>query len=266
MRILITSDLHLQATALTEGFRLEKQKRIIDQHIGASLKNVDVVVISGDVVEHGIIHHGNMINPLESLYKLFQEKEVIFCLGNHEFAYESHPEVIKYWSQWKHPHVHCLDIEGHVTIDKWNFVGNVLWYDFTLNKNPLVMKGEIIDGWLDATIENFDPLIENQKCKSQIFNNLSKDHENILVTHMVPHIDLNTFSKEQPNSPYNAYSGCDRFLLDLQDFGSGEISFAICGHTHKRECKDIWNIHCINIGNDYFFKTNNIERMILDLD
>jgi Icc-related predicted phosphoesterase len=251
--------------ALAETFRIEKQKRIFNDQFSSWLNSCDVIVISGDLVEHGIIKYGNTINPLESLYKLFNEKEVIFCLGNHEFAYESHPEVLKYWSQWKHPHVHCLDVEGSVEIGDFNFVGNVLWYDFTLNKNPLVLKGDIIDGWLDATIEDFDPIAECEKCKEQIYSNLKKDKRNILVTHMVPHIDLNTFSRETPMSPYNAYSGCDRFLLDIQDKGY-EIEYAICGHTHRRECKEIWNTPCINIGNDYFFRTNHIEKMVLEID
>ena len=75
-----------------------------------------------------------------------------------------------------------------------NFVGNVFWYDFSLNKNPLVMQGEILDGWLDATIENFDPIHENIKCQKQIVDNLSKNMKNVLITHMVPHIKLNWFS------------------------------------------------------------------------
>lgn len=263
MNCLITADLHFSSKALTDNFYIEKQKRIIESKLKSSLKNCDLVIIAGDVVEGSIIKSFN--NPLDALYKIFN-KEVIFCLGNHEFAYNKHPEVIKFWSKWSHPHVHCLDIKGHVTIDKWNFVGNVLWYDFTLNKNRHIMQGEIIDGWLDSTIEDFDPLVENQKCKYQIFNNLSKDHKNILVTHMVPHIDLNTFSKEQPDSPYNAYSGCERFLLDLQDFNNGDITHAICGHTHRRECKEIWNIDCINVGNDYYHRTNQINYFLLDLE
>lgn len=262
MKILCLADLHFDSRVLSEYFYKEKQKRILNNKLKSRLEECDLILIAGDVVESSILR--STCDPLESLYNIF-EKDVIFCLGNHEFAYQKHADVIKYWSRFKHDHVHCLDIDGHVTIDKLNIVGNVLWYDFTLNKNQMIMQGEIIDGWLDATIEDFDPLVENQKCKFQIFNNLSKKHDNILLTHMVPHIDLNTFSKEQPYSPYNAYSGCDRFLLDLQDFGGGKITHAICGHTHKRECKEIWNVNCINVGNDYYHRTNSINYFIIDL-
>ena len=82
---------------------------------------------------------------------------------------------------------------------------------------------------------------------------------------MVPHVDLNTFSKEHPQSPYNAYSGCERFLLDVQDQGY-DIEYAICGHTHRRECKEIWNIKCINIGNDYYFRSGMISYMSIDIN
>jgi predicted phosphodiesterase len=82
---------------------------------------------------------------------------------------------------------------------------------------------------------------------------------------MVPHIELNTFSQEDPESPYNAYSGMKRFLLDIQDQGIN-LTHAICGHTHRREMKTIWGIDCINIGNDYYFRTGKYSYWYLDLN
>lgn len=262
MEALIFSDLHLNVNSILPGWNLNKTIRRRTDTCNKAIEQADVILIAGDVIESSVME--SSINPLEALSNLFFGKPVIFCLGNHEFAFKSHPEVIKYWSQFEHPNVYCLDILGKVEVENINFVGNVLWYDFTLNKNPLVMQGEIINGWLDATIKDFDPMIECQKCKDQIFSNLSKNKKNILITHMVPHIDLNTFSKEEPYSPYNAYSGCDRFILDCQDKGF-EIEYAICGHTHRRECKEIWNIKCINIGNDYFHKYGTINYMKINI-
>ena len=256
MKALVLSDLHLPSNTLAAKFYNDKTIRQFKEQIK---DDFDIVLISGDVVESSIIRSSN--NPLEYLYNIFN-KPVIFCLGNHEFAYQDFNNVIKYWSQWKHPHVHCLDVDGSVQIENVNFVGNVFWYDFSLNKNPLVMQGEILDGWLDATIENFDPIHENIKCQRQIVDNLSKDMKNVLITHMVPHIELNWFSLEQPHSPYNAYSGNYDFLGELSEYN---VEYAICGHTHKRICKEINGIKCINIGNDYFFRTNKIEYMIIEL-
>ena len=262
MNALVLADLHLAPNNLQPGFNLNKSKRIINNIIlNDSLSNADIVIIAGDVIESTIMTYYDY-NPLDALYELF-EKPVIFCLGNHEFAYKKHADVIDYWSKFKHDHVHCLDIDGCVNYGNCNFVGNVLWYDFSLNKNKTIMQGEIISNWLDSSIEEFDPLLECSKCKEQIFNNLSKEKKNILITHMVPHIELNTFSREQPDSPYNAYSGCERFLLDCKDKGF-DIEYAICGHTHKREVKTISDINCINIGNDYFSRSNSIAKMLIE--
>ena len=262
MKALVLADLHFLPYNLQTGFELNKKKRIINTFFKQKLSEVDLVLIAGDVIESSVMNYD--YNPLEALYTLF-EKPIIFCLGNHEFAHRKYSDVIEYWSKFKHQHVYCLDIEGHIEFGDYNFVGNVLWYDFTLNNNRTLMQGEIISNWLDSSIEEFDPLLECQKCKEQIFNNLSKDKKNILITHCVPHIELNTFSLEQPYSPYNAYSGCKEFLLDCQNTGCAEIKYAICGHTHRRECKEIWNVNCINIGNDYFSRTNQIASMVIEL-
>ena len=263
MKALILSDLHLTPTILTEKFQLAKYKRILKMNYITPDK-YDIVIISGDIVESSIMRYNN-VNPLDSLYSIF-EKKVIFCLGNHEFAFKKHADVLNWWGQFKHENVHCLDIDGCVRIGNYNFIGNVLWYDWSLNNCRQLMQGEIIDGWLDATIEDFDPLVENTKCVKQILDNsiTDKSIKHILVTHMVPHIDLNTFSNEQPFSPYNAYSGMKRFLLDIQDAGI-YLTHAICGHTHRRECKEIWGINCINIGNDYYNRTNTINHIIIDI-
>ena len=262
MKILALADLHIQAKYLAESFYHKKQKRLFEMQFENLLNDVDLVIIAGDVVESSIIKY--QCNPLEQLYKLF-DKDIIFCLGNHEFAFQSYPKVIEYWSQFKHEHIHCLDIEGSVKYNNINFVGNVLWYDFTLNECRQLMYGEIIDGWLDATIEDFKPLEECEKCKQQIANNLSKEHKNILLTHMVPHKLLNRFSLEQPTSPYNAYSGCNRFLNECLESGFN-IDYAICGHTHKKECVEIFDTKCINIGNDYFHRSNQIKYFIIEMD
>jgi predicted phosphodiesterase len=260
MKALILSDLHLSPKTLAEKFYLKKYQRIL----GISPEKYDIVIISGDVVESSIMNCEG-INPLEALYELF-EKPVVFCLGNHEFAYRKHSEVLDWWKQFKHPEVCCLDVSGQFRIDNYNFVGNVLWYDWSLNGCTQLMQGEIIDGWLDATIEDFDALKENELCRKQILSHLEFDWnvKNILVTHMVPHIDLNTFSAEQPYSPYNAYSGMKRFLLDVQDTGAN-LPWAFCGHTHRNECKEIWGINCVNIGNDYYHRSHTVAYKIFEI-
>lgn len=264
MKILVLADLHLNKEMITSAFYLNKLKRSKMNWYEGHKKDIDLVVIAGDIVEHSIMNSN--IDPFDALYKFF-EKDVVFCLGNHEFAYSSHPEVLEYWKKWSHPHVHCLDIDGSYRKDNVNFVGNVLWYDFTLNNCRTLMKGEIVDGWLDATIKNFDPLIENEKCQKQILSNLitNDDVKNVLVTHMVPHKNLNAFSIDDPFSPYNAYSGMDDFLLTIQN-KRANLSHAICGHTHRRIMDTIHGVDCINVGNDYHFRSPSISYFILEIN
>lgn len=259
MKILVLSDLHFSTNEFV--FKPDELRNRIQSIIGKELEAADLVAISGDVVEASIMKF--TLDPLQILYQIFQ-KEVVFCLGNHEFAYNDYSDVINYWKQFKHEHVHCLDVDGHFVKDNVNFVGNVFWYDFSLNENPTVMQGEILDGWLDATIKNFDPIKENKKCQEQILSNLSKDKTNILITHTVPHRDLNSFSREQPYSPYNAYSGNMDFIQTILD-SNYKVEYALCGHTHRREMKEIHRVYCINIGNDYYFKTGWINSMIIEL-
>lgn len=264
MKLLILSDLHIPVEYVVNQFKLEIYKKKLQNQIKS---NYDIVLISGDVFEHQVTKHKNVY---EILNYLFDGKKVVFCLGNHEFAYEDYNSVITtYDVQYKifkekyyDKDIICLDVCGQYNFNNYRIVGNVFWYDWSLNNCRTLMKGEIIEGWLDNTIENFDPLQEHNFCKQQIFNNIDKSKNMILLTHTVPHEFLNTFSKEQPTSPFNSYSGTKDFLKELNGLN---FKYAICGHTHRREINEIYGIKCINIGNDYFFRTNKIEYFILDI-
>lgn len=260
MKALVLSDLHISMEYVKYDIKRESFKKELERQIK---EHYDIVLISGDVFEHSVIHY---TNPFFFLNYFFNSKKVIFCLGNHEFAYEKYQDVINKWTfcsdKYRGNNIYCLDICNYVDIDNYRILGNVFWYDFSLNKNRLLMKGEIIDGWLDATIEDFDPIKENENCQNKIINNISDDKTNILLTHMVPHEQLNTFSIEEPDSVYNAYSGNADFLQKIEN---KNFKYAICGHTHRREIKTIHNINCINIGNDYFFRTHKIEYFIIEL-
>ena len=261
MKLLVLSDLHFNGHLFHDRyFPTETRQRLLRCVPG--LPDADLVIIAGDVVENSVMDFNS--NPLKVLYSIFQ-RDVVFCLGNHEFANRKHSDVLKYWRMWKHPNVHCLDVEGHYVKGNYNVVGNVFWYDWSLNENSLVMKGEIHPGWLDSTIKDFNPLHEHEVCKQQIFDNLTKEAgmKNILLTHMVPHRDLNAFSYDEPYSPFNSYSGVKNFIQEVLDRGY-TLEYAICGHTHRRAMKEISGVPCINIGNDYYFNTKKVESMVLE--
>lgn len=261
MKLLILSDLHIGNQFYRNEFSLLKYKRLLQTNIK---EDYDMVVISGDVFQHTIMRTN--ISPYSILNNLFNGKNVVFCLGNHQFAFESYNDVIEYWKKNQYNYngnnVFCLDVIDKVIINDINFVGNVFWYDFSMNKNQFLMNGQIIENWLDASIQNFDPIKQNKLCQNKILSSLSKDKRNILVTHMVPHWTLNTFSIQQECSMYNAYSGNYDFLKKIKSFN---IEYAICGHTHKRQIKQIYNIKCINIGNDYVFKNGKIVNLIVEV-
>lgn len=265
MKLLILSDLHIPVETAASYFYFEKYKRILEKQITS---DYDMVLISGDVFEHQVTYKVNVFNILDIL---FNGKPVVFCLGNHEFAFENYNDVIdmykREYEQFKllYPDksIKCLDISNYYDFGNNRIVGNVFWYDWSLNNCRTLMKGEIIEGWLDTSIKNFDPLEEHEKCKQKIFKNVDITKNMILLTHTVPHESMNSFSKEQPYSPYNSYSGTKDFLKELTGMN---FKFSFCGHTHRKENHEIYGIKCINVGNDYLFHTNKIEWMIFDVD
>ena len=265
MKLLILSDLHISVETAASYFYLEKYKRILEKQITS---DYDMVLISGDVFEHQVTYKVNVFNILDIL---FNGKPVVFCLGNHEFAFENYNDVIdmykREYEQFKllYPDksIKCLDISNYYDFGNNRIVGNVFWYDWSLNNCRTLMKGEILDGWLDISIKNFDPIKEHEKCKQKIFKNIDTTKNMILLTHTVPHESMNSFNKEQPHSPFNSYSGTKDFLKELTEMN---FKFSFCGHTHRKENHEIYGIKCINVGNDYLFHTNKIEWMIFDVD
>lgn len=257
MNFLALADLHYSFNSVwSNGYFQSLLKETIEKY------KIDVVLIAGDVVESSIITQENPYKIIR--YNIFTNIDIpiVFCLGNHEFSYNSINKVISKLSRIKDRFdCYCLDIDGHYDVSSdIRVVGNVLWYDNTLKGNPNQKDDYIIDGWLDSTIKDFVPSVNCKRCKKQIQSNIKKNSKNILVTHCVPHKDLNRFSFDEPYSEFNMYSGCADFLSSLSN-----VNWAICGHTHRRMSKVIHNVNCVNIGNDYVFKTRTIEKIIFEM-
>ena len=125
MKIFATSDLHI-------GYERSQTINILRDYV--KKVNPDVVVISGDVYDY------RGINPFYELTTL--EVPVVFCLGNHEFAYRYVDMVHDHYKfNSRFDNVYCLDTKGHVDINGVRFVGNVLWYDGSLsNRNDVTEK------------------------------------------------------------------------------------------------------------------------------
>lgn len=257
MKIFATSDLHISEANSTQ-FSLLKYK--------VEKENPDVIVICGD------IYDTRAVDPFSELATL--GKPVVFCLGNHEFAYQIYGEVIDRYAclQMKYldKQVYCLDVlPDGVEIDNVKFAGNVLWYDGSLSERPDVEnKLKNIDkNWLDRTIERFDAKKENAECVNLIKRAMTgwNNKRSVLVTHTVPYWKLNQFSYDTPFSTYNIYSG----MKDLFKTARITPAVAFCGHTHRKsrvEYRDSdKSVLCVNIGNDYFKYSNHFEYEVFFL-
>ena len=262
MKILFTSELHVSI----QTFRLE----MLELRGMLERVNPDVLAISGDVSD--MPDDRNICADLALL-----DVPVVFCLGNHEFAYHSVTGTIEKWKNDMESvrmngigNVCCLDVDGHFDMDGIRFYGNVLWYDGSLSNRLDTAKymRHVWKNWLDSTIIDFNPMEEHLKCIRQLKESQNGWHGNglVLLTHCVPHRRLNAFDVLTPMSIANCYSGVD----DL--FGKHGIlpDFALCGHTHKRchyehHVNEVKMIDCINSGNDYFFNTGHIDYDVIEV-
>lgn len=243
LKILCFSDLHIVGH---NSLQLVYIKRIIKEY------KPDVIVISGDIFDN------QQINPYKQLSEL-SDKPIICCLGNHEFSYRTIGQTIQFYGSHYNPlkyNVHYLDIIGNKLIDGVNFFGNVLWYDGTM-KDIYSQDDVILDTWLDSKIIDFDWKKQNFECIKKL-NNIehhpSDTKKQFLVTHTVPHIDLNLYSL-QCSSYYNMYGGCKNLFQKL----NYKVDYSVCGHTHRYVAKQINGTFCVNIGNDYFRRSDAIQ-------
>lgn len=252
MKILATSDLHFGSP---NSYYLNELKEICRK------ESPDVIAISGDVYDY------RAINPFVEFedFKI----PVIFCLGNHEFAYRTVSYTLDFYKNNNTTkNVHCLDVEGFVDVDNVRFVGNVLWYDGSLSDRPdknFYLK-RIDSTWLDSTIECFNPVKRNQECIQQIKKSLENHNgKSVLITHTVPFWKLNQFSYDTPNGIYNIYSG----VKDLFHDNDINVDVSICGHTHRKVRLEYTNdnksIQCYNIGNDYVRYSEKLEYEIINI-
>lgn len=255
MNVLCFSDLHFYER---DSKSIELCKKTANAH------KPDVVVISGDVCDN------KKINVYEELSKIVNnDVTIVFTLGNHEFAHSTIADTLKRFQDGYNPkkyNVHCLDIIGHKCVNNFNFFGNVLWYDGSLS-NIYNQRYLISENWLDSTIYHFNFREENRKCIEQIldkknhpeYNGNIKITKNFLVTHCVPHIDLNLWSFDGA-SEYNMYSG----VKDLFSKLPFKVDYAVCGHTHRYTTKEINGCCCVNIGNDYLMNENGFRSFCFE--
>lgn len=245
MRILHTSDLHWDMEIFREEQHRAKELRDkIDEY------EPEVIVISGDIFES--TSDDKFKSPYRLLSEYIDDSLPIICvLGNHEFYNFRVDDIISRYRETYEPekyNVHYLDVIGNYTFEPFTFFGNVLWYDGSTGtvKNQDIFKWAG-GRWSDRFIEDFNPIKENKRCIEQIKRNNPHDLDtSVLVTHCIPHIDLNAHIN-MCGSEFDIFSG----IADLFSETGIYPDYSLCGHTHKRALKRIKGVNCINVGNDY---------------
>lgn len=250
VKIINFSDLHI---SWRDCIDLKEKKKWIAETCW--LEKPDIVILSGDIVESMDYIRNKQFNCYRRIAELFDGYKVLCVTGNHEYCGMRVNDVLDYYGQTYKPEkfdVHYLDVIGHVDIGGYRFVGNCLWYDGstkTVGRQDLYEWANL--SWIDRTIKEFDCEKENAKCVEQIKSNLSSEGNNILVTHCIPHIELNGHIDFNlgvgMNSLYNAYSG----MKNLFEMIPSGIVLSFSGHTHRRVVKELCGVKCYNSGNDY---------------
>lgn len=261
MKFQAFADLHFYNFEIEDEI---ERARGIREH--ADSVDADVILVAGDILE-GM----SPMNHFSALSTIFGDHRIIvFCLGNHEFAYKSLPDVIgnitykqmKRSSEVSKEHIFCLDVNEYIDISPTiRIVGNVLWYDGSMRDYRDQSLLDFARGqWLDKTIGDFNPIVESEKCQKKIIDRIeSTDKDIILLTHHVPHRKLNTHPTP---SQFSAFSGIGNFLEKLP---KNRVKYAVCGHTHRRSVGQVINgVNCINVGHD-MYTSDEIQSFTFEL-
>lgn len=213
MKILILSDLHME-------FNPYEQPNA----------DFDTVVLAGDI--------GLGKKNLEKIRNIFQDKTIIYVLGNHEYYgfrdLHSWPKTLKEEAEY-----HDIKLLENDVYEKDGivFIGATLWTDFKfydLEEQSKFIVGRSLNDYYQIVLNGF-PIQPNHtqmlhyKSKQFIIDKLKeyKDKKTIVVTHHAPH----------ENSIHSTFVGdlCNPgFASKLDDiFIDYTPNFWIHGHVHN---------------------------------
>ena len=214
MKIAVVSDTHL-----------EFEGRIIGNI------DADVLILAGDI--------GSKFLGVEFALKLAKKHPnliILYVPGNHEFYgirnVLKHIAAMKAEVEGTNVHVMYNDI---FELDNYRFIGTTLWTDFDLfGTAPLSMIDAVRNlndyteiGWVEGEPLNPEDILEEfKKAKYFIFNNVSEDKTNVVITHHAPSVEgvdkVYRFDKATP---------CYASRLE-NDIAYSNIKYWIQGHTH----------------------------------
>jgi len=254
MRIQILSDIHLE-------FRSEKDKPLIRP-------DVDYIVFAGDIVTSP--------KCADKYFREVREEtdaKLIYVLGNHEFYGQTHPDVIKEYTEI------CNAIDGLYLLDRARvffkehavtFVGTTLWTSYRDGQDQYASESYMSDFRAIRTVDHEGRIkfidsrdIRREHTKNKLFleNNLSRNWDETLI--MVTH---HAVSPQSTPTKYIASRTNGAFYEDLRRLISDRApDLCIHGHTHYACNYQINQSLAICNPMGYLFERNNGFREALTL-
>lgn len=206
MKIQIMSDLHLEA-------HYDWGKSFFDS---LDPSGVDILVLAGDIDRMSSI--GDTLQRFALIYP-----EVVYVPGNHEFYGTSIVEGMKYLRDLipKFPNVHFLESGVVVSIGGQRFIGDTMWFPFTVE--AAANKRLITDS---ALIKDYLPSVFDRNAEFRRFLTNSLQDGDIVVTHHLP--SPKAIAPHWEQSPLNCF-----FLSDMEEIiYHKNPAYWFFGHTH----------------------------------
>jgi predicted phosphodiesterase len=190
----------------------------------------DVVVLAGDV------HVGN--KGLEWVKSHFDNKPLVYVLGNHEFYLHALPELTeRLKGETEGSHIHLLE-NGAVELAGFTFLGCTLWTDFALGSKPETAMEAAEERMNDYRIIRFSP--ENRVLRARDTEKIHQQSVAWLKSELARHDPTRTVvvthhaPSPQSEAPYHTRSRIRSALAsDLNALiEESRIPLWIHGHTH----------------------------------
>ncbi len=206
MRIVPVSDLHID----------HMRPDTLEQMIAAIPRDIDVLVVAGDVATSG----KRVAGLFDTLCGEFSE--VIYVIGNHEYynntVEDLHETVAGIVDS--HQNLHWLD-NSVVTINQQRFLGSTLWFPFQESnkkyERPMADFGQI---------PQFCDWVYEENRRSQDFLRASTTGTDVVITHFMP--TYRSVAPQYAASPFNRF-----FVSPMDDLiDEAQPRLWIHGHTH----------------------------------
>lgn len=215
MRILALSDLHL------EFGNWDQQKNFLSL---LDPDGVDILILAGD-----ICMHKQIIDSMSLICKRFENSDVIWVHGNHEYYASNKETVIAHTNEAlrQNRNLHWLECSAEV-IRGQRFVGTTMWFSYSDINNE-------IESFMNdfRVIEDFKKWVYQTNLKSTNFIEGSVNESDIVITHHLPSFKSvsSRFSKNDLNNFY---------VCDMEPFiRKRGPKLWIHGHTHDSKDYDI---------------------------